>query len=252
MNATPIATATALEMPETNDTALGLCFCSADVPAPKQAVYVPIATTVPTKNVPRNATACKRGSANAGSNRSNASGCNPWIVPVMYVQLKNDPSVFLRRCSSVSIETVEASAAALEPSLSLDSACACANRKLAVTSPSSCECECECVWPSPNMSFPMPNGNPCECECECEWLSPLAIALASHQPMIPIITSVPPTIPWPHCPMISMLNGSLSFRRTNTKPKSIWPVLCPQPHSAPINAFCARDGPTVKGANAAR
>jgi hypothetical protein len=39
------------------------------------------------------------------------------------------------------------------------------------------------------MSFPMPNGNPCECECECEWLSPLAIALASHQPMIPIITS---------------------------------------------------------------
>lgn len=85
MNATPMATATAEEIPETSDTAFGLCFCSADVPAPRHAVYVPIATTVPTKNVPKNATACKRGSANAGNNRSNASGCNPWIVPVMYV-----------------------------------------------------------------------------------------------------------------------------------------------------------------------
>ena len=82
MSANPIATATKLLIELTKLTAFGLCFCSALVPAPRHAVYVPIATMVPTKNVPRNAIACSRGNANAGSNNSNASGCKPWMVPV--------------------------------------------------------------------------------------------------------------------------------------------------------------------------
>lgn len=77
MNAKPMATAMADEMLDTTDTALGLRFCSADVPAPKHAVYVPMATIVPTKNVPKNAMACNLGSANAGNSNNNASGCKP-------------------------------------------------------------------------------------------------------------------------------------------------------------------------------
>ena len=42
-----MATATPDDITLTALTALGLLFCSAAVPAPRQAVYVPIATTVP-------------------------------------------------------------------------------------------------------------------------------------------------------------------------------------------------------------
>ena len=65
-----MATATPDEITLTALTARGLLFCSAAVPAPKHAVYVPIATTVPMKKVPRNAMACNRGSANAGNRSS--------------------------------------------------------------------------------------------------------------------------------------------------------------------------------------
>ena len=40
-------------------------------------------------------------------------------------------------------------------------------------------------------------------------------------------------------------------QRTKMIPKRICPVLCPQPHSAPMSAFC-REGPTESGVNAAR
>ena len=67
-----------------------------------------------------------------------------------------------------------------------------------------------------------------------------------------MITSVAPTMPCPHCEMTSRLNGSLSLSSTKMSPKRIWPVLWPNPHSAPIIAFCIRDGPTARGVSAAR
>mmetsp|Transcript_4050 Transcript_4050/g.13543 ORF Transcript_4050/g.13543 Transcript_4050/m.13543 type:complete len:713 (+) Transcript_4050:348-2486(+) len=151
----------------------------------------------------------------------------------MYVQLKKLPSFFRRAASA------RAAFALASPS----------------NSSSSCDpCSCSCEWcacPLSNMSFPSPKGKPCECECECDSL-PSESCRASHHPMAPMITSVAPTTPWPHCPITSMLNGSLSFNATKTKPNRICPVLCPQPHSAPIAAFWARLGPTVSGARAAR
>ena len=69
-----MATATPDDITLTALTALGLLFCSAAVPAPRHAVYVHIATTVPTKKVPRNAMACSLGNAKAGRSRSNESG----------------------------------------------------------------------------------------------------------------------------------------------------------------------------------
>ena len=98
--------------------------------------------------------------------------------------------------------------------------------------------------------MPIPKGKLWEWLCECP--RPAAISFASHHPIIPMITSVAPTIPWPHCPMISMLNGRRSLSSTKMIPKRICPVLCPQPHSAPMSAFCAREGPTESGVNAAR
>ena len=50
-----------------------------------QYVYVPMEMIVPMKNVAKNEMASTRGSASAGKRRNNESGCNPWMVPVMYV-----------------------------------------------------------------------------------------------------------------------------------------------------------------------
>mmetsp|Transcript_13310 Transcript_13310/g.28265 ORF Transcript_13310/g.28265 Transcript_13310/m.28265 type:complete len:444 (+) Transcript_13310:314-1645(+) len=182
------------------------------------------------RNVPRYAAAAPDGSASAGSSTSSASGCSPWMTPVMYV-----PTVNLR--SSFSFFPCFFVSVALWLWL----------------------CPCEWLW-SRECEWAAPGTGPCEwlCpwECECPGMmlpwSSTSSSIASLTPSAPISISVTPTTPCPHCEMSSMSMATWFRSSRNTSPNRIWPVLWPHPQSPPSTADCARDLPMVSGASAAR